>query len=202
MFGNTQKMLLQYFLSLCFFIFRNKFVVQCIFSETKTTADLWRTMENVLQMNLNRSFKERAVISVCSAEQRICYVIVLCDVDVAEGEFSVLLLCVSVEAAVGSLRRGSIYSKRMKVKTENTGHTYNIIRIIEVESVEWSECLVSVDWSTTGLLCYICATSVMLMSYEPMWAEPLNVQDNKINKSLLKLSTTLLKKSIIYICLY
>lgn len=152
--------------------------------------------QKLLQMkiNLNRSFKEKAVISVCSAEQRICYVIVLCDVDVAEGEFSVLLLCVSVEESgfvltvrsrVGSLRRGSIYSKCMKVKTENTGS--NIIRIIEVESV-------SVDWSTTGLLCYICATSVMLMSYKPMWAEPLNVQDNKINKinkSLLKLSTTL-----------
>lgn len=56
--------------SLCFFIFRNNFVVQCKFSETKTTADLWRTMENVLKMNLNRSFKERAVISVCSAEIR------------------------------------------------------------------------------------------------------------------------------------
>lgn len=36
---------------------------------------------------------------MCSAEieQRICYVIVLCDVDVAEDEFSVPLLCVSVE---------------------------------------------------------------------------------------------------------
>lgn len=45
----------------------------------------------------------------------------------------------------------------------------------------------------------------MLMSYKPMWAEPLNVQDNKINKinkSLLKLSTTLLKKTLLFTFVY